>query len=209
MYKRCAIAIIAALGCVSAPGVGAADWSWDPMQDVENVLPPEAPNEAKIIQGRQQVREMSQDALSALYELAPGARATIERSAGYAGFSTFGLKLFFAGGTTGKGLVVNHESHRQTFMKMLQVQAGLGFGASKSRLIFVFSTSQALRNFIEQGWEFGGQANLAAMAGGQGGMFTGAASVAPGVYLYQLTDTGLAATLSVAGTKFFRDDQLN
>ena len=79
MYKRCAIAIIAALGCVSAPGVGAADWSWDPLQDVENVLPPEAPNEAKIIQGRQQVREMSQDALSALYELAPGARATIER----------------------------------------------------------------------------------------------------------------------------------
>lgn len=195
--------------CLASPPLAAQQWSWDPMKDVENVLPAGVPNEGKIIQARHQVREMSHDALSALYEIAPGARRAIEHSVGYAVFSTFGIKLFFAGGTTGKGLVVNHESHRQTFMKMLQVQAGLGFGASKSRLIFVFSTSQALRNFIEQGWEFGGQANLAAMAGGQGGMFTGAASVAPGVYLYQLTDTGLAATLSVAGTKFFRDDQLN
>jgi hypothetical protein len=40
MYKYCAVAIAAAIGCASAPGVGAADWSWDPMTDVENVLPP-------------------------------------------------------------------------------------------------------------------------------------------------------------------------
>jgi len=31
MYKRCAIAVIAAIGCVSAPGIHAADWSWDPI----------------------------------------------------------------------------------------------------------------------------------------------------------------------------------
>jgi len=186
-----------------------ADWSWDPMQDIQNVLPPEAPNEARILQGRQQVRELTQDALATLYELLPGARQTIESAAGYAVFSTFGLKLLIAGGTTGKGMVVNRQTQRQTFMKMVQVQAGLGFGISKTRLIFVFTTPQALQTFIAQGWEFGAQAALAAMAGGQGGMFTGAAQISPGVYLYQLTETGLAATLSVAGTKFFRDDQLN
>ena len=36
-----------------------------------------------------------------------------------------------------------------------------------------------------------------------------AASIAPNVYLYQLTETGLAATLTVAGTKFFLDNDLN
>ena len=41
-------------------------------------------------------------------------------------FSTFGLKLFFAGGTTGKGVVVNQRTGRHTFMKMIQVQGGLG-----------------------------------------------------------------------------------
>ena len=106
-------------------------------------------------------------------------------------------------------MVVNRETGRQTFMKMVQVQGGLGFGVNKNRLVFVFTQEQALRNFVDQGWEFGGQANLSAMADGQGGMFTGAASVAPGVFLYQLTETGLSATLTVSGTKFFKDADLN
>ncbi|HEX6828639.1 MAG TPA: YSC84-related protein [Burkholderiales bacterium] len=209
MQTRFPLAILTAAACLAALPARGAEWSWDPMKDVENVLPPEAPNESRIIQGRQQVREMAQDALASLYEIVPGARKAVERSAGYAVFSTFGIKLFFAGGTSGKGVVVNERTHRQTFMKMAQVQAGLGFGASKSRLVFVFTTQQAVRNFINQGWEFGGQANLSAMVSGQGSMFTGAAQVSPGIYLYQLTDTGLAATLTVAGTKFYKDNELN
>ena len=96
-------------------------------------------------------------------------------------------KLFFAGGTTGKGMVVNQRTQRPTFMQMVQVPGGLGFGVNKNRLIFVFTTEDALRNFVNQGWDFGGQANLTAMAGGQGSMFSGAASVAPGVFLFQLS----------------------
>ena len=203
------LSIIAAALCLAAPLTGAAEFSWDPLQDVESVLPAGVPNEGKIIQARHQVREMAQDALATLYEIQPGAQRAIANAAGYAVFSTFGIKLFFAGGTTGKGMVVNQRTNRQTFMQMAQVQGGLGFGVAKSRLIFVFASEQALRNFIDQGWEFGGQANLSAMAGGQGTMFTGAASVAPGVYLYQLTETGLSATLTVPGTKFFKDSDLN
>ena len=206
--KKCFAAVAVSM-CLVAPPVAAQIFSWDPLKDVQEALPEGVPSEARIIQARTQVREMSQDALASLYEIAPGTRRTIERSAGYAVFSTFGVKLFFAGGTTGKGMVVNHRTGRQTFMKMLQVQGGLGFGVNQNRLIFVFSNEQALRNFINQGWEFGGQVNLSAMAGGQGGMFSGAAAVAPGVYLYQLTQTGLAATLTVGGTKFFKDGDLN
>ena len=124
-------------------------------------------------------------------------------------FSTFGVKLFFAGGTTGKGMVVNKRTQRQTFMQMVQVQGGLGFGVNQNRLIFVFTNEKALSNFINQGWEFGGQANLSAMAGGQGTQFSGAAAVSPGVYLYQLTNTGLSATITVSGTKYFKDSTLN
>ena len=47
------------------------------------------------------------------------------------------------------------------------------------------------------------------MAGGQGAMFSGAAAVAPGVYLSQLTQNGLAATITVSGTKYFKDADLN
>ncbi len=206
---RAQLAVLAMAMCLESPPIAAQIFSWDPLKDVESALPVGAPNESRIIQARQQVREMAQDALPALYEAAPGARRAIDKAAGYAVFSTFGLKLFFAGGTTGKGLVVNNRTQRQTFMKMVQVQGGLGFGVNKNRLIFVFTTEQALRNFVDQGWEFGGQANLSAMARGQGAMFSGAAAVAPGVYLYQLTETGLSASITVSGTRYFKDADLN
>ncbi len=201
--------MIALAMCLASPPIAAQVFSWDPLKDVENALPEGVPNEGRIIQARHQVREMSQDALATLYEVVPGARRAIERSAGYGVFSTFGLKLFFAGGTTGKGVVVNNRTQRQTFMKMLQVQGGLGFGVNQNRLIFVFTNERALRNFVDQGWEFGGQANLSAMASGQGTQFSGAAAVSPGVYLYQLTNTGLSATITVSGTKYFKDTDLN
>jgi lipid-binding SYLF domain-containing protein len=203
------LAAMAALLWLASTPVAAQVFSWDPLKDVQEVLPEGTPSESKVIQARHQVREMAQDALASLYEVNPASRLAIEHSAGYAVFSTFGVKLFFAGGTTGKGMVVNRRTSRQTFMQMVQVQGGLGFGVNQNRLIFVFASEQALSSFINQGWEFGAQANLSAMAGGQGAMFSGAAAVSPGVYLYQLTQTGLAATLTVGGTKFFKDGTLN
>ncbi len=167
------------------------------------------PDEREIIQKRHQVREMAHDSLATLYEISPGARYAVEHAAGYAVFSTFGIKIFFGGGTTGKGVVVNNRTHRDTYMKMVQVQGGFGFGIKKDRLIFVFETQRAMRDFINQGWEFGGQASAAAMLADQGGTFAGAVSVMPGVYLYQITETGLSASLTISGTKIYKDDELN
>ena len=137
-------------------------------------LPAAAQDETALLQKRQQVREMTREALAALYEVQPGARFAIDHAAGFGVFSTFGIKVFFAGGGTGSGVVVNNRTHRDTFMKMVKVQAGLRFGASKDRLIFVFETQNALRAFVNQGWDFSGQAALAAMVAEQGGAFTGA-----------------------------------
>jgi lipid-binding SYLF domain-containing protein len=124
-------------------------------------------------------------------------------------FSTFGIKIFFAGGGTGKGFVHNNRTKRYTYMRMVQVQGGLGFGASKDRVIWVFETQKALADFVNSGWDFGAKAQAAAMVQDTGGMFSGAVSVSPGVYLYQLTETGLSAELTVSGTKYFKDGELN
>ena len=43
----------------------------------------------------------------------------------------------------------------------------------------------------------------------QGGAFAGAMSVSPGIWLYQLTDDGLALELTAKGTKYYKDDDLN
>jgi lipid-binding SYLF domain-containing protein len=199
------VAPIALTLCLTSTAAGAQGI----LQDIEKALPGGNPSPSQINDTRQQVRDMSQSALNSLAQWAPAARVSVEKAAGYAVFSTFGVKILVAGGTTGRGLVVNQRTKAQTFMKMVQVQGGLGFGIDRDRLIFVFTDEQALRNFVEQGWEFGGQANVSAMAGGEGAMLSGAASIAPGVYLYQLTETGLSATFTVSGTKYFLDPELN
>ena len=196
-------------GLAIALGLAAGSAHSQILQNLENAITGNQPSQADIAAARQEVQDAAQGALSALYAMQPNARREIERAAGYATFSTFGMKLMIAGGTSGKGMAVNKRTGTQTYMRMLQVQGGLGFGVSKNQLIFVFTSEQALSNFINTGWEFGAEANLSAMAGGEGGMFTGAAQISPGVYLYQITETGLNATLTVAGTKFFVDSDLN
>lgn len=196
-------------GLAIALGLAAGSAHAQILQNLENAITGNKPSQADISADRQEVQTAPQGALSSLYAIQPGARRDIERAAGYAAFSTFGMKLMIAGGSSGKGMAVNKRTGSQTYMKMLQVQGGLGFGMSRNQLIFVFTTEPALADFISTGWEFGAQANLSAMAGGEGGMFTGAAQISPGVYLYQITETGLNATLTVAGTRFFVDSDLD
>ena len=63
--------------------------------------------------------------------------------------------------------------------------------------------------FVNSGQELGGQASAATKTSDQGAAFAGALSVSPGVWLYQLTDEGLAAELTVKGTKYYKNDDLN
>ena len=198
------LSLTAAALCLAAatPFTHAAGLLERAEQAIESTVSPSA---ADVAKEREQVRKEVRDSLARLYQIAPGARKAVEQSAGYAVFSTFGVKVLVAGGTSGKGLALDQRTRHETFMRMVQVQGGLGFGINQNRLIFVFATPEALNNFINQGWEFGAQANVSAMAKGEGGMFTGAAAISPGVYLYQITENGLSATLTVAGTKFFKE----
>jgi lipid-binding SYLF domain-containing protein len=158
---------------------------------------------------RSDVRKASGETLNALYKAVPAARKVVEDSAGYATFSNFGMKILVAGSGSGKGLAVNKKSKQQVFMKMIEVQAGLGFGIKKFRVIWVFSSEDALNKFINSGWETGGQASAGAKAGGKGDAYQGAISVSPGVWIYQLTDKGVALELTAKGTKYYKDDDLN
>jgi lipid-binding SYLF domain-containing protein len=160
-------------------------------------------------QARADVQKMARETLDRLYRAQPGAKALIEKSAGYAVFSNFGMKIFFAGGGKGEGVAVDNKTKKPIYMKMVEVQAGLGMGAKKFRLVWVFENQKDLNNFINSGYEFGGQASAAAKKGSQGGAYAGAVSVSPGVWLYQLTDEGLAAEITAKGTKYYKDGDLN
>ena len=171
-----------------------------------------APGEDPAIpreEARNEARAMARDTLQDLYAAQPAAKSAVQSAAGYAVFSNFGMKLGIAGSGKGEGVAVDNATRREIFMKMMEMQAGIGFGVKKFRQVWVFQSRAAFDNFINNGYEFGGQATMAAQASGQGRSFAGAASVSPGVWLYQLTDDGLAAELTFKGTKYYRDKELN
>jgi lipid-binding SYLF domain-containing protein len=115
---------------------------------------------------------VSDQALAELYAAQPSAKTHIQKAAGYAVFSNFGVKNF--------------------------------------RLVWVFEKKSDLDRFVNSGWELGAQATASAKVAGQGAsVLAGAVSVTPGVWLYQLTDDGLALELTAKGTKYYRDDALN
>jgi hypothetical protein len=74
---------------------------------------------------------------------------------------------------------------------------------------FVFGSEKAFDSFLTSGWSGSGQADAAAKAGKSGGAYSGATEVAPDVWVYQITKNGLAPQLTLQGTKYYKDDDLN
>lgn len=165
--------------------------------------PEEAQNE------RAEIQKMEGDTLTRLYSLEPSAKGVVEGAAGYAVFNNFGMKILVAGSGSGKGVAVNRKTGERTYMRMGEIQAGLGIGAKKFQVVFAFQDPAKLSAFINQGWEFGGQTTAAATTGEKGGAMQGAISVEPGVWMYQLTDKGVALEATVKGTKYWKDEDLN
>ena len=165
--------------------------------------------QAKANKERQEIRKNTKDILARLYKAQPSAKAAVEKAAGYAVFSNFGMKILVAGSGTGEGVAVDNKTKKETFMKMVELQAGLGFGVKKFSLVWVFETPETLGTFINSGWELGGQTSVAAKAGEKGAALQGAMPIAQGVWVYQLTETGVALELTAKGTKYYKDDDLN
>ena len=161
-----------------------------------------------VAQQRQDILNKNQVILKQLYAVQPKAKDLIEKSAGYATFSNFGMKILIAGGGTGSGVVISKDK-KPVYMNMAEVQAGLGLGIKSFQNIFVFQTDAAMNDFVNSGWTFGGQVTAAAKYEKDGDAYQDATIVAPGVLMYQLTDSGLAAEITGKGTKYYKNTDLN
>jgi len=158
---------------------------------------------------RAEIQKIEKDTLAKLYSAQPAAKGAIEGAAGYAVFNNFGMKILVAGSGSGKGVAVDRKTGKRTYMRMGELQAGLGIGVKKFQVVFVFESPEKLDAFMNQGWEFGGQTTAAATTGDKGASLQGAQSISPGVWIYQLTDKGLAVEATVKGTKYWKDEALN
>ena len=158
---------------------------------------------------RETTRKMADQTLQELYKLQPTAQAAIQKSAGYAVFNNMGANVLLLSTARGAGVAVNSNTKQETFMKMVSAGAGLGVGVKDYRVIFVFENDKALAQFLDSGWAGSAQTDAAAKAGEKGAAYSGAVEVAPGVWVYQITKNGLALQLTLQGTKYYKDDDLN
>lgn len=160
---------------------------------------------------RAAVRTDREAILAKLYAAHPEAKAKIAKAAGYGTFNNKNMNLFLMSTGHGYGMVTD-KSGKETFMAMGSLGGGVGFGAKDLSVVFIFKTEAVMKKFVESGWQFGGEADATAKAGEKGAAASKEAGADTGGNLfeiYQLTDTGVALQATVAGTKYWKDKDLN
>ena len=155
-----------------------------------------------------EVKKGTQSALEKFYQKRPELKNDVQAAPGYAVFTTYGLS-FLVGGTGGGGIAHDKATGKDTYMKMAQATAGLQAGAAQNDLLIVFQSKKAFDSFVAKGWEFGGTGAISggvagkSAGGGEGRQEIGEAKT------YSLTKNGLEVGAALAGTKFWKDKEMN
>jgi len=163
----------------------------------------------KIGKEQEGIRAMRSETLQDLYKAKPQAKEEVSNSEAVAVFSSVGINLFMLSTARGGGIVRETKTGKETFMRMFSLGGGFGMGVKDFRVAFIFHTRAAYEEFLNLGWDFSGQADVAAKSGDKGHSEEEAITVVDGVTLYQLTDAGIALQATLQGTKYYKDKDLN
>ena len=162
---------------------------------------------------RTKVLEMREETLTRLYKEKPSAETLISSAVGYAVFSNRGVNVLLVSTASGKGIAHDNNSDGDVYMNMLSAGGGIGLGVKKFSAVFVFHSRDAFDQFVDKGWNFTGQADAAATTNAENkeeaGAMEGIVGLNEDVTVYQMTDKGLALQLTLQGTKYWQDDDLN
>jgi lipid-binding SYLF domain-containing protein len=162
-----------------------------------------------VVEKQDYVFKMRDGMLTELYKEKPETKEKIANAAGYGTFSNMNVNLFLASTGNGYGVIHNNATGEDTYMKMAMLGVGIGLGVKDFRAAIIFKTEEALDTFVNKGWEFGGHADAAAKAGDTGAQANVAGDITSGMEIYQFTKNGVALQATVAGTKYWKDMELN
>jgi hypothetical protein len=100
--------------------------------------------------------------LAELYSSNPAMKDVVKKAAGYATFKNVNVNLLLVASANGYGLLVDNKTGTETFMRMGSLGGGVGAGVKDVRVVFIFHDPSVMKQFVEEGWELGGQADAAA-----------------------------------------------
>jgi lipid-binding SYLF domain-containing protein len=108
------------------------------------------------------VRAQRDAMLAELFRSQPAMRDKLKRAAGYATFKQTDMNLFLLASGNGYGVLVDNATGAETFMRVASLGGGAGMGVRDVRVVFVFHDAAVMRQFVEQGWQFGAKADVSA-----------------------------------------------
>lgn len=129
------------------------------------------------------IRQQRDEMLAQLCAANPAMKRVVQKAAGYATFKQMNVNLLLLATANGYGVVVDNKARKEIFMRMGSLGGGVGAGVKDVRVIFIFHDLKVMKQFVQEGWQFGGQADAAAK--------------------YQ--DTGISAEQNVKGNVSFHD----
>jgi lipid-binding SYLF domain-containing protein len=131
---RRSIIVIAVVCMVVGTGqLAAQDKSWEDLD--------KKAKQAKI-------DETAQESLDEVLKESKGAKELYNNSYGWAAFDNLKIAWGFSGGG-GNGVAVNKKTGARTYMKVGTVGVGLGLGAQKYQVVFLFQDEKTFKNFVD------------------------------------------------------------
>jgi len=156
-----------------------------------------------------EIQKAAQASLDRFYKAEPRIKGEVQAAPGYAVFTSYGIS-FLIGGAGGTGLAHDKAATKDTYMHMARATAGPHASIGKTETLLIFKNRAAFDNFVAKGWEFGAGGAAAAGAGSKGTAGGGAGEefISDAQY-YTLTNKGVELGGLFAGTKFWKDKDLN
>lgn len=156
---------------------------------------------------RQRIDGVATEALSVLFSVNPEAKALYEQSYGYAVFDARQLTVAGATAGYGRGVAIEKVTNTRTYMKMGTGGVGFSFGLGgfDQKIVVLFEDGTVFHHFIDNGYDATAQAGT--MFGDE--KESQEVQFIDGWSIFVLTEKGWKVSASAAGTKYWRDADLN
>jgi len=167
------------------------------------------PKGSTVDDKRDFINEMRRETMEEFRQEKPYVTQDARNAAGYGVFSNISTSLLLVSMAGGYGVVRDNRTGKDTYMRMGQLGVGPGLGVNDLRVVLVFQNAKTLDKFVEKGWAFGADAGAAAKSGETGGAVNSKAYMYQDILIYAMTETGVSFQITLGGTKFWKDDELN
>lgn len=156
---------------------------------------------------RQSIDNLANDTLELLFSVNAEAKALYDQSFGYAVFDARQLTVIGATAGYGRGVAIETDTGARTYMKMGTGGVGisLGIGGFERKIIVLFENRVLFDEFVDNGYDATAQAG--SMVGDE--KESEEVQFVDGRSIFVLTQKGWKVSATAAGTKYWKDTELN